>query len=119
MNYLQWLSKTMRSGPSLIAATVFCTAFILIGVRPARAQDADPPDIRMLLNLDLFRSQPRSAAGPQGANSESNDSTLDQIRTLNALGYLGNGYKAGARNTDSVSVTPTGPAPPLFQGSPE
>jgi hypothetical protein len=109
----------MRSGPSVIAATVFCTALILISVRPARAQDADPPDIRMLLNLDLFRSQPHNAAGPRGANSESNDSTLDQIRTLNALGYLGNGDNAGARNTDSVSVTPTRPAPPLFQGSPE
>src|SRR6266852_2925867 len=116
MNYLQWLSKTMRSGLSLIAATVFCAAFILIGVRQARAQDADPPDIRMLLNLDLF-SQPQTAAGPQG--TESNDSTLDQIRTLYALGYLGNVAKVGARNTDSVSVTPMRPAPPPFQGSPE
>jgi hypothetical protein len=116
MNCLLRLSKTMRSGPSLIAATVFCTALILISVRPARAQEADPPDIRMLLNLDLFRTQPHSAPGPQGANSESNDSTLDQIRTLNALGYLGNGVKVGARNTDPVSGTPT---PPLFQGSPE
>jgi hypothetical protein len=117
MNCLRRRSKTMRSGPSLIAVTVFCTVFILISVRPARAQDADPPDIRMLLNLDLFRSQPQTPAGPQGANSESNDSTLDQIRTLKALGYLGNGDSAGA--TDSVSVTPTRPAPPLFQGSPE
>jgi hypothetical protein len=119
MNCLRRLSKTMRSAPSLIAVTVFCTAFILISVRQARAQDADPPDIRMLLNLDLFRSQPQTAAGTQGANPASNDSTLDQIRTLNALGYLGNGDNAGARNTDSVSVNPTRPAPPLFQGSPE
>jgi hypothetical protein len=119
MNCLRRLGKTMRSSLSLIAVTMFCSAFILISARPARAQDADPPDIRMLLNLDLFRAQPHSAPGPQGANSESNDSTLDQIRTLNALGYLGNGYNAGARNTDSVSVTPTGPAPRLFQGSPE
>jgi hypothetical protein len=117
MNCIRRLSKTMRSGPSLIAATVFCTAFILISVRLARAQDAAPPDIRMLLNLDLFRAQPQTAAGTQGANS--NDSTLDQIRTLNALGYLGNGAKVGARNTDPVSETPTGAAPPLFQGSPE
>ena len=119
MNCLRRLSKTMRSGPSLFVATVFCTAFILTSVRPVRAQDADPPDIRMLLNLDLFRSQPRSAAGPQGANSESNDSTLDQLRTLNALGYLGNGDQVGARSADSVSQTPNEPAPPLFQGSPE
>ena len=116
MNCLRRLGKTMRSGPSLFAATVFCTALILISVRPARAQDADPPDIRMLLNLDLFRSQPHSAAGTQGANSESNDSTLDQIRALNALGYLGGTAKVGARNADPVSGTP---APPLFQGSPE
>jgi len=119
MSCLRRRSKAMRSGPSLIAVTMFCTALILTGARPTRAQDADPPDLRMLLNLDLFRAQPQTAAGLQGANSDSNDSTLDQIRTLYALGYLGNGAKVGARNTDSVSVTPARPAPPLFQGSPE
>jgi hypothetical protein len=51
----------------------------------------------MLLNLDLFRSRPQQGE-PEGEGLNAGESTLDQIRTLNALGYLGNrnGVDVGA-----------------------
>lgn len=62
------------------------TALIASGVRRARAQEP-PPDLRMLLNLDLFASRSHET---QGAPDQGTDeSMLDQIRTLDALGYLG------------------------------
>jgi hypothetical protein len=63
----------------------------------------------MLLNLDLFRPQPEQGdPGETAANS--NDSMLEQILTLNALGYLGNnGVKyggAGAGGSLGPSIQP-------------
>ena len=58
--------------------------------RRASAQDA-PPDLKMLMNLDLFEPRPNSAryaAAP--ADAPSDDSMFDQIRTLDQMGYLGN-----------------------------
>ena len=52
------------------------------------AQDAPPPDLRMLMNLDLFEPRHNNAQAP--AASPGDDSMLDQIRTLDAMGYLGN-----------------------------
>jgi len=46
-----------------------------------------PPDLRMLLNLDLFRPH-SSDAGNDAAGQGSNNSMLDQIRALKAMGYL-------------------------------
>jgi len=53
---------------------------------PSRAQEQQP-DLQMLLNLDLFG---KAAAGQSGAGGDSQDSQslLDQIRTLDAMGYL-------------------------------
>jgi len=82
----------------------------------ARAQN-DPPDLKMLLNLDLYgRSQTKGtpAAGPSGSQPSS---MLDQIRTLRAMGYLGGGAKTAANASGSptqetqpagnVEVTPS------------
>ena len=51
----------------------------------------------MLMNLDLFEprpsNEPRGAAAP--AASPTGDSMLDQIRTLDAMGYLGDHEDGG------------------------
>jgi hypothetical protein len=87
------------------------------GSRRASAQDA-PPDLRMLMNLDLFEARPN-----QGANGAApgDDSMLDQIRTLDAMGYLGN--HAGGRNRApapraAVGGAPDEPAAPAPAGEP-
>ena len=79
-----------RSRNALMTLT-FATLFF---AAPSAAQAQDPPpDLHMLLNMDLFQSQQDAsaqAAGPGGT------SMMDQIRSLNALGYL-NGGKAAAQ----------------------
>jgi hypothetical protein len=70
----------------------------------------------MLLNLDLFRpSPPQDEAGGQDSNS--NDSTLDQILTLDALGYLRNSDYMGA--AAGATGEPQLPALPPSQETPE
>jgi hypothetical protein len=68
--------------------------------RRASAQDAThdaPPDLRMLMNLDLFEPRHNNAQrAPAAAGSPGDDSMLDQIRTLDAMGYLGNHDDADA-----------------------
>jgi hypothetical protein len=54
-----------------------------------------PPDMRMLLNLDLFAAHPSDAPSEPGANPSSKDSMLEQIQTLQALGYLRGGQGHG------------------------
>ncbi len=67
----------------------------------------------MLLNLDLFRSQPEQDE-PGGGSSNSGGSTLDQIRTLNALGYLSDGNStdatAGGRTSEGIESPPSPPS---------
>ena len=51
----------------------------------------------MLMNLDLFEPRHNNAQGaPAPAASPTDDSMLDQIRTLDAMGYLGN-HDGGGR----------------------
>ena len=75
----------------LIGTTVVCGE-----TRQTRAQEA-PPDLHMLMNLDLFEPRHNS---PQGAaatdTSPTDDSLLDQIRALDSMGYLGNPADADA-----------------------
>ncbi len=66
-----------------------------------RAQDK-PPDLQMLLNLDLFGAHPPSGA-PNSSGGDAPTSMLDQIRALDAMGYLG----AAARS----SISPEAPLP--------
>jgi len=74
-----------------VAVFVLIATMVVCGeTRRASAQDA-PPDLRMLMNLDLFEprhNDAKSAAPP--AASPSDDSMLEQIRTLDQMGYLGN-----------------------------
>jgi len=100
----------MRTGHSL-AVIALVVAALVMGSEETRAQEAPspaPPDLRMLLNLDLFRPQ-SSGAGNGAADQRSNGSMLDQIRALKAMGYL-------RLNPDddgpAPGASPAGDAPP-------
>ena len=84
-----------------VAAIVLIGTMVVCGeTRRASAQNAAneaPPDLRMLMNLDLFERRHNSAqAAPAPAASPGDDSMLDQIRTLDAMGYLGSHDDADA-----------------------
>jgi hypothetical protein len=84
-----------------VAAIVLIGTMVVCGeTRRASAQNSTqqaPPDLRMLMNLDLFEPRHNNAQGaPAPAASPGDDSMLDQIRTLDAMGYLGNHDDAGA-----------------------
>ena len=85
---------------SLLAIALSLRAVVGSDLRSAMAQEP-PPDVRMLLDLDLFAAH---TDGAQGAPAPANDSMMDQIRTLNAMGYLG--------NPQHISVNPAGGANP-------
>jgi hypothetical protein len=70
---------------------VLAAAIFLLGTRVSWAHDG-APDPRMLLNLDLFT---------QGQNS-----MLEQIRTLQAMGYL------SGPSAPAPQPTYTSPPPP-------
>jgi hypothetical protein len=77
-----------------VAAIVLIGTMVVCGeTRRASAQNAAheaPPDLRMLMNLDLFEPRHNYAQGaPAPAASPGDDSMLDQIRTLDSMGYLG------------------------------
>ncbi len=74
-------------------------AICALGPRAAWAYE--PPDPRMLLDLDLFVP----SNGANGANT----SMLEQIRTLRAMGYL-NGTNSPAQQP--VYNAPPPPPPP-------
>src|SRR5271167_2488907 len=78
------------------AVVTFAAMLVGTGTRRASAQNS-PPDLRMLMNLDLF--EPRSngvqpSAAPAAAPTD--DSLLDQIQTLDHMGYLGHPAAASA-----------------------
>lgn len=88
----------MRCGRKLLGAMVLAAAIFPLGVRASWAHDG-APDPRMLLNLDLFS---------RGADTDSgNGSMLEQIRTLQAMGYLG-----GANPPAPQPVYSSPPPPP-------
>jgi hypothetical protein len=105
----------MRRGPRLLSIVAFCIVLASNGSRPIRAQDSNPPDLQMLLNLDLFRPQSQQSM-PETPGAASSDSILDQIRTLNALGYLGNTTNPNAAFGNGG---PEPSAAPPSQGIPE
>ena len=95
----------MRRARSRLMITCSVIAALALGQAPAaRAQD-EAPDLRMLLNLDLFgRSQeeraPDQRADPQASAAPS---MLDQIQMLRAMGYLG-AQRTAAQLTDPAST---------------
>ena len=85
----------MKLRPKAIAIMILTTTLIFVETRRTSAQDA-PPDLRMLMNLDLFAPSSNATKGAPdksapGINDtpQSDDSMLDQIRALNAMGYFG------------------------------
>lgn len=80
----------MPRGRNLITTMSVAAAIVLLAARAPGAQE-QPPDPRMLLNLDLF-------ASPSGGNSAgpaAHGSMLEQIRTLTAMGYLSGNSQGG------------------------
>jgi hypothetical protein len=101
--------------PRKVVVLVLIGTMVVCGeTRWALAQDAThdaPPDLRMLMNLDLFEPRHNNAQGaPGAAASPGDDSMLDQIRTLDAMGYLGNHDDAGAGDLPPPADA-AGPAP--------
>lgn len=99
----------------LIAATVVCNES---GTRRAWAQEA-PPDLRMLMNLDLFEPRHSGAkhapSSDASANAPTDDSMLDQIRALDSMGYLGNygdEHGSGMRAPGAGAEAPEAPPRP-------
>src|SRR5271166_3195507 len=104
----------MKLRRKVAALVLIGTTFVCGETRRALAQDS-PPDLRMLMNMDLF--EPRNHGGATGspapASSPGDDSMLDQIRTLDAMGYLGhhgdangNGAPAPAAAMEAPESTP-------------
>ena len=88
--------RTMKRLRKVAAIVLIGTTIVCGETRRTRAQEP-PPDLHMLMNLDLFEprhNQPQAA--PPSAASSSDDSLLDQIRTLDSMGYLGNPADADA-----------------------
>src|ERR1700722_11723667 len=74
-----------------VAAIVLIGTTVVCGETRRTWAQEPPPDLHMLMNLDLFeprRNNLQGAAAP--ATSPTDDSLLDQIRTLDKMGYLGN-----------------------------
>jgi hypothetical protein len=92
-------------------AAITILAAMLVGTEKVRASAQEaPPDLRMLMNLDLFEPRHNGAQdAPAPGPSPADDSMLDQIRTLDAMGYLGNHADADAGDL---------PAPKAAVGAP-
>jgi hypothetical protein len=91
---------------------------LLCRALPIGAQNSIPPDLRMLLNLDLFRPQLQLDQPRQEVPSP-DTSMLDQIRTLNALGYLDGDTYMNAGATAAASEDEQPPAPASSQEPPK
>ncbi len=92
------LSRGLRS---VAAGAILLAALTFTGIRQTRAQD-QPPDLQMLLDLDLF-SSPANTGGPAGPAADG--SMLDQIRALRQMGYL------NANQDSGEPSLPSGPPP--------
>lgn len=84
--------KPIRFSIYRVISVMMLASMLIVG--KSRRVDAQEkaPDLRMLLNLDLFGAQPSSstADAPSGdGESATGPSMLDQIRALNSMGYLG------------------------------
>ena len=80
-----------------VAAIVLIGTMVVCGETRRTWAQEPPPDLHMLMNLDLFEprhDRPQGAAAP--ATSQADDSLLDQIRALDSMGYLGNPADADA-----------------------
>src|SRR5271167_235858 len=104
----------MKLRRKVAALVLIGTTFVCGETRRALAQDS-PPDLRMLMNMDLFEPRNNGAKGsPAPASSPGDDSMLDQIRTLDAMGYLGNHGDANGNGAPAPAAAMEAPesAPP-------
>jgi hypothetical protein len=76
-------------------------SIVSLAAKSVRAQPGNQPEVRMLLNLDLFTPQTNAAANGD------DDSTLHEIQALRAMGYLSG---AGKGSSASLSTTNSGPS---------
>jgi hypothetical protein len=79
-----------------VAATMLVAVMLVVFENGRTSAQEAPPDLRMLMNLDLFEPRHNDAQGAPASASAGDGSMLDQIRTLDAMGYLGNHDDAGA-----------------------
>jgi hypothetical protein len=105
------IARTMKLRRKAIAIMLLTVTLLIAENLDTAAQDA-PPDLHMLMNLDLFASHPSDDKGPPAPAHPADDSMLEQIRALNAMGYLGGNSdsaereSAGPRNAAGASATP-------------
>ncbi len=92
------MSRGLRSA---IGGAILLAALILSGTRNAWSQEQQPPDLQMLLNLDLFSAP---AGGTNSDEAPPGGSLLDQIRALRQMGYL-------PSNLDQQPAPPSGHQP--------
>jgi len=78
---------------------VLAAAIFLLGTRVSWAHDG-APDPRMLLNLDLFGA----ASGNNSSGAQ--NSMLEQIQTLRAMGYLSNANPSAPPPASSSPLPP-------------
>jgi hypothetical protein len=76
-------NQIMTRGRNLITTMILAATIILFSSRASEAQDQTPTP-QMLLNLDLFTPQ----AGSHQQGQRDDDSMLEQLRALRAMGYL-------------------------------
>jgi hypothetical protein len=102
----------MKHRHKVAAIVLSATMLIVFEAQRTSAQDT-PPDLRMLMNLDLFESRPSNMAGTPAGAAASADSMLDQIRTLDAMGYLGShpSVNANAGGDDARRAAVGSPVP--------
>ena len=93
-----------------LTTIVLAASLVSLAAAIVLAQPGGQPQVRMLLNLDLFTPQTNTPA------SSDDDSTLHEIQALRAMGYL-NGSGKGSSN-ESLSTTGSGPSqvPPTAEG---
>ena len=113
----------MQLSRKVAALVLIVTTFLCGETGRALAQDP-PPDLRMLMNMDLFEPRNNGAKGSAApASSPGDDSMLDQIRTLDAMGYLGNHRDANANGAPAPAAAMEAPEslppPPDSAGAPQ
>jgi hypothetical protein len=89
MNWGPGAARTMKRLRKVAAIVLIGTMIVCSETRRVSAQEA-PPDLRMLMNLDLFEPRRGDMQGTPAAAASGDGSMLDQIRTLDSMGYLGN-----------------------------
>jgi len=107
--------------PRKVIAIMLLAAMLVVSEPRRTSAQAAPPDLRMLMNLDLFEPRPGNEVkgAPAPAAPPTEDSMLDQIRTLDAMGYLGNhADSGGAAAGESAPRAPAETHPPAPSSQP-